>query len=144
MSARSITVLPWPAGVENRHHSGLGRTRLELQAKRAQPLAEMLAGLVLAEAHLGVTVEMTAQLDHLIDHRLTLASGMSGDRRSWHRHQAVSTRCRADERPGRVRAPTSSSRLLSVSSAECTVECAASLLNRPASMRSRAVAGFDP
>jgi len=56
-----------PAGIENRNHAGLGWTWLQLKAQLAKALADPIAGLVLTEAHLGVTVEVTAQLDHFFD-----------------------------------------------------------------------------
>jgi hypothetical protein len=57
------------SGVEQRHHSRLRGTRLELQAEFAQALEELPARLVLAEAHLRVAVEVTPELDHLVEHR---------------------------------------------------------------------------
>ncbi len=62
------------ACVEHRHDTCLGRARLELEAQLLQTIGQVGAGLVLAEAHLRVTVEVASQLDHLFDH------GAAGER----------------------------------------------------------------
>ena len=57
------------AGIEQRDHPGLGGTVLQLESEHAQPLAEVRARVVLAEADLGPAMEIATQLDDLVDHR---------------------------------------------------------------------------
>src|SRR5712664_2313861 len=56
-----------PARVQHGDDPGLGRARFELQPELAQSRSELPAGLVLAEAHFGVPMEVTSELDHLVD-----------------------------------------------------------------------------
>src|SRR5260370_10021073 len=55
-----------PAGVEHGDGARLGWTRLHLEAKLAEPVRDLQARLLLAEAHLGMAVEVAAGVHHLL------------------------------------------------------------------------------
>ena len=55
------------ASVEQCDDSRLGGTRFDLETKLAQSVGELAARLMLGEAHLGMAVKMSPELDHLVE-----------------------------------------------------------------------------
>ena len=61
--------LAWPSGLEHRDCTRLGGTGLDVEAHLVQPVDQIAGGFLLAEADLGIFVEIAALFDYLVEHR---------------------------------------------------------------------------